>query len=125
MVATEEPAAGAPRAPRVDETDESVVVLFSTQLRPDAPIEDYTSDAGRMVERVRQMPGFLSMKRYTSDDGEAITLALFESEAALEAWRTDAEHVAVQQRGRDEYYDAYWVHVCSTIRKYRYVAPDL
>lgn len=101
-----------------DPDDGSMLVMFSTRLRTSAPLDDYRTDAGRMVERLRESPGFVSMKRFTADDGESITVARFASDAALEQWRRDAEHAEVQARGRTEYYDSYWVHVARTVRRY-------
>ena len=102
----------------VDDETDSVVVMLSTQLRSDAPTGDYSVDTARMVNRVQALPGFISMKRYVAEDGQTITLARFRSEAALHAWRSDPEHLAVQERGRTQYYESYWVHTCRTIRRY-------
>jgi heme-degrading monooxygenase HmoA len=44
----------------------------------------------------------------------------FESQQALEAWRDHAEHVAVQERGREVFFEDYWMDVCSTIRSYEF-----
>ncbi len=92
--------------------------MLSTQLRSDAPIEEYGVDAERMADRVQGLQGFISMKQYVAEDGETITVARFSSEAALDAWRSDPEHLAVQERGRGHYYESYWVHTCRTIRRY-------
>jgi heme-degrading monooxygenase HmoA len=92
--------------------------MLSTRLRSDAPMGEYSVDAAHMEDRVHAMPGFISMKRYVAGDGETITVARFSSEAALDAWRSDPEHLAVQERGRSQYYESYWVHTCRTIRRY-------
>ena len=64
-------------------------------------MSEYSADAARMVDRVDAMPGFISMKRYVAGDGETITVARFGCEAALDAWRSDPEHLAVQERGQN------------------------
>ena len=102
----------------VDDESESVVVLLSTRLRSDAPMREYSLDAAHMADRVHAMPGFISMKRYVAQDGETITVARFSSVAALDAWRSDPEHLAVQERGRGQYYESYSVHTSRTIRRY-------
>ena len=73
-----------------------------------------------MHELVELVPGFISIKGYTSDDGEAIDLVRFENEAALEAWRTQPEHRMTQERGREEFYDHYWVQACKVFREYEF-----
>ena len=102
----------------VDDESDSVVAILSTELRTDAPMGEYGVDAARMVDRVQALPGFISMKRYVAEDGETITVARFSSEAALDGWRSDPEHLAVQERGRTQYYESYRVHICRTIRRY-------
>lgn len=101
-----------------DPDDGSMLVMFSTRLRTSAPLDDYRADADRMIERLRRLPGFVSMKRFSAEDGETITVARFASDAALEQWRTDSEHAEVQARGRRDYYASYWVHVARTVRRY-------
>ncbi|HEV2457613.1 MAG TPA: antibiotic biosynthesis monooxygenase [Ktedonobacterales bacterium] len=97
-----------------------VIVLFGTELRADADLEEYQARSRRMNELVRQIPGFISVKGYTADDGEEVTIARFESEEALDTWRFQPEHVETQRRAREAYYESYWVQVCATIRDYAF-----
>ena len=50
--------------------------------------------------------------------GERLTLVTFASEAAHERWRTDAVHRAAQQRGREEFYNAYDITVAGATRRH-------
>jgi heme-degrading monooxygenase HmoA len=97
-----------------------IVVFFKTQPRDNIDAGEYQKAAERMYALVSKIPGFLSFKRYSSEDGDALEVARFESEEALEAWRTHPEHVEIQQRGRKEFYDRYWVQVCKSIREYEW-----
>lgn len=97
-----------------------IVVLFGTQLRPDIDRAEYEARNERMDEIVRQMPGFISVKAYTAEDGDRVVIARFESEAALDAWRSHPEHLEAQRMGREAYYDSYWVQACETLRDYEY-----
>jgi heme-degrading monooxygenase HmoA len=94
-----------------------MLVLFNTEPRADIDAAEYERAGERMQTLVSQMPGFVSAKRYSSADGEAFTLVKFESEEALDAWRRHPEHVAVQRRGREEFYERYWVVVCKSVRE--------
>ena len=94
-----------------------IVVLFGTKLRPDIDRAEYEARNWRLDDLVRQIPGFISVQSYTSKEGERVTMVRFESEAALEAWRHHPEHVEAQRKGRETYYDSYWVQVCETIRE--------
>ena len=97
-----------------------VIVLFGTELRKDADLDDYEARSERMNALVQQMPGFISVKGYTAADGDEVVIARFASEEALDAWRSNPEHMETQRKGREEYYESYWVQVCTTIREYAY-----
>jgi heme-degrading monooxygenase HmoA len=101
-----------------------IVVLFSTTPRDDLDVETYRHTSARMRELVAAIPGFISYNTYSADSGEWIAVVRFESEEALDAWRTHTEHQHAQAMGRSEYYQEYWVQVCSTLREYRFVERD-
>lgn len=91
-----------------------IVTLFWSRLRPDMTEEEhqaYQSDFSNMLAQAEQMPGFLSFKAFTAEDGERLSVIQFESEETQRAWRTHAEHRIIQQRGRDSYYDRYRIVV--------------
>ena len=71
-----------------------------------------------MTELVNQIPGYLGIKAYTAEDGETIAIAQFASKEALLSWRTHPEHVVAQRAGRERFYDAYDVRVCTVERAY-------
>lgn len=97
-----------------------VLVLFRTHLREEAAGSEYEETSGRMHELVSSMPGFVSIKSYTAEDGEEIGIVRFESEEALSAWRNHPEHRKAQRRAREFFYDYYWVQVCNVIREYEF-----
>jgi len=97
-----------------------IVVLFSTTARGDLDLEDYRRASARMRELVATVPGFISYNSYRAEDGETVAIVRFDSEEALDAWRFHPEHREVQDKGRQSYYQGYWVQVCSTLREYRF-----
>lgn len=97
-----------------------IVVLFGTELRPDIDRAEYVARNARMDELVRQLPGFISVKSYTAEDGDRVVIARFESAEALNAWRYQPEHIEAQSKGRESYYDSYWVQVCESVREYAF-----
>lgn len=97
-----------------------VVVLFGTKMRADVNLDEYASRSRRMNELVGEIPGFISVKGYVSEDGDEISIARFESEEALRNWRVQPEHVETQKRAREAYYESYWVQVCRTVRDYQF-----
>ena len=97
-----------------------VVALFRSRLRDDADVEDYKKLSTEMVELVSGLPGFISYELWRGQDGEALTIANFESEEAVSSWRQLAGHRAAQQRGRNEFYQKYSVQVCTTSWEYEW-----
>jgi len=98
-----------------------IVVIFKSHMRDDADEVAYRRASSRMRELVSKIPGFLSVKDYTGEDGEAIDLIRFASEEALESWRNHPEHRETQRRGREEFYDRYRVQACRVFREYEFL----
>jgi hypothetical protein len=48
-----------------------------------------------MMDLMGKMPGFVSFRGCTTDDGETFGMATFESQEALAAWHDHAEHRAM------------------------------
>ena len=107
---------------RVKNPKESVVI-FKLFLREDADLDDYRRTSNRMHELVEAMPGFISIKEYTGEDGEVIDIARFKDEASLEAWRREPEHLEAQRKGREAFYDHYWIQALKVVREYAYEMP--
>jgi heme-degrading monooxygenase HmoA len=95
------------------------ITVFRNRLRPEAA-EAYSELAPKMVELAKQQPGFLSMKTFTAADGERVTIAEFESDETIVAWRENAEHKLAQERGRTEFYSEYSTQTCEVIRESRF-----
>jgi heme-degrading monooxygenase HmoA len=98
-----------------------VIVIFRSRLRYPCS-EEYLRTAQRMHDLAAAMPGFLSIKTFTAQDGERVSLVEFESEEALAAWREHPEHRRAQQRGREAFYSEYQIQVCQPHRAYSFVA---
>ena len=97
-----------------------VVVIFKTHLRDGVDAGAYRKTSRRMHELVEQIPGFISIKAYTGEDGEEIDLVRFANEDALKAWKEQPEHLEAQRRGREEFYDRYSVQACKVVRDYEF-----
>lgn len=97
-----------------------VVIVFRTRLKPDANLEVLGQLGQRMYEIASSMPGYISYKDFTAEDGESVSVVEFESLETLQAWREHPEHKVVQQRGRDEFFTDYRVQVCTPVRDYHF-----
>jgi len=88
-----------------------------TSRRNEQPDDGYEATAARMFELVESQPGFLGYETARSD-GLGITISYWESEAAIAAWKTDADHLAAQREGRARWYDAYDLRIARVERAY-------
>ena len=93
-----------------------VIAVFRARVREEHAAE-YFALADEMAVLARAMPGFVSWKAYTAEDGERVSVHEWESSTHLHAWRTHADHVKVQALGRQRYYDEYTLYVCDAPRQ--------
>ena len=102
--------------------DARIVTVFRSRLRSEAS-DEYYELAARMEQRARSMPGFLEFKTFTADDGERVSIVVFDSWAHHEAWRTDGEHRHAQRRGRERLYETYTIHVTREVHRRHFPEP--
>ena len=96
------------------------LVVFRNRKRADIDAAAYAADAQAMEDLARAQPGFLSFKSYVADDGEVIALSEWADEAAALGWRRQADHAAVQARGRAEYYESYTLFAGEPVRHHHF-----
>ena len=96
-----------------------IITVFRSRLRPDADPE-YSQTAARMGELAVTMPGYISHKAFTAEDGERVTIVEFADEQTQRGWATQVEHRAAQNRGREAFYQEYRLQVCSVLKDRSY-----
>jgi heme-degrading monooxygenase HmoA len=97
-----------------------VVIVFRARLKPQVDHEALAQVGQRMYEIASSMPGYVSYKEFSAEDGEAVSIVEFESLETLAAWREHPEHKEAQQRGRAEFFSEYHIQVCTPVRDYRF-----
>jgi heme-degrading monooxygenase HmoA len=96
----------------------SAVVIFRSR-RTAAHGDEYESLSARMQELVQDHPGFIEMASVRDPmTREGITVAYFEDEASIRAWKGQAEHAEAQRRGIAALYEDYHVTVAQVTRQY-------
>jgi heme-degrading monooxygenase HmoA len=100
----------------------SHVVLFHIRPRPGRDEAEYQRTFERMLELVSDIDGFLGIEGFSGEDGSELAVAKFSTDDAIRAWKAQPEHVATQQRGRDEFFSAYQVTVAAVTRSYEWAA---
>ena len=96
-----------------------VITIFRSRLRSDNA-EEFHALADEMMKLAEAMPGFLSYKVYTAEDGERCSIVEFASHEQLLAWRELAEHREAQRIGRERYYEEYTLYVTDPVRESRF-----
>ena len=105
-----------------EHNSERVISLFRFRMRDLTPAqrEEYSSTLEQLLTLASAMPGFISFRHYTSDDGETFAVVEFASADALAAWRDHPDHRKAQQRGRNEFYSEYEIINCTVMHSYGY-----
>jgi heme-degrading monooxygenase HmoA len=78
-----------------------------------------------MVALAQQQPGFLGVESVRGDDGIGITVSYWTDREAIANWRNNAEHLAAQSLGRQEFYDWYRVRVAEIVKDYAFVSDQV
>jgi heme-degrading monooxygenase HmoA len=95
-----------------------IVTVFRHRLNPDRR-DEYAALLTRIVELSKTIPGYVSQKRFTADDGERVTIVEFATEEGQRAWATHPEHVAAMRLGREKLYADFKIQVCDVRRTAR------
>jgi len=101
----------------------TILTVFRSRLRPGVE-SAYREVAVEMSRLVRLTEGFIDEKFYESPDGERVTIARFTDLASEHAWASDPEHLAVQRRGRDEFYSWYDIAVAEELYSKTYAGES-
>ena len=96
-----------------------IAVIF--QVKPkDGRAGDYFDLAGQLKPEVEAIDGFISVERFESvnEPGKFVSLSFWRDEAAVEAWRAQANHMLAQARGKDEIFEDFRISVADVMRDY-------
>ena len=98
-----------------------VVTIFRNRLKPEN-VAEYYEWAGRIAALAQTMPGYVSHKGFTAEDGERVTIVEFADEASQRGWSTEMQHVEAKKKGRADFYTEYKIQVCSVQRESTFTA---
>ena len=100
----------------------TVAVIFTSRRTVDQDAE-YAAMAARMEELARVQPGFVDMIGVRDPRTRVgVTVAYFEDEESVRAWKAHPEHVEAQRQGIAHFYEEYHVTVADVRREYGSVA---
>jgi heme-degrading monooxygenase HmoA len=93
-----------------------IVTVFRSRLKA-ANEQEYYEWAERIAALAKTMPGYVSHKSFTADDGERVTIVEFESEEGQRVWATNLQHIEAKKKGRADFYTEYKLQVCAVQRE--------
>ena len=70
------------------------------------------------MTRALSFPGCLGAETARGANGLGITVAYYEDEASIAAWKADGPHDAAQKLGRERWYDHYELRIAKVERAY-------
>ena|SRR5436190_10797597 len=89
-------------------------VIF-TSIRTDDD-NGYSEAAKWMAELAAMQPGFLGFESARNEIG--ITVSYWDNLESIRNWKNNAEHLLVQQKGKNSFYKSYKTRVCKVERDY-------
>jgi heme-degrading monooxygenase HmoA len=93
-----------------------IVTVFRSRLKA-ANEQEYYEWAERIAALAKTMPGYVSHKSFTADDGERVTIVEFASEEGQRVWATNLQHIEAKKKGRADFYTEYKLQVCTVQRE--------
>jgi len=81
---------------------------------------EYLDLAAELRPLLHTVDGFISVERFESlsEPGKLLSLSVFRDEAAVQAWRSLAEHRVAQMQGRSGIFRDYRLRVAHVVRDY-------
>ena len=76
----------------------------------------YSEAAKRMAELAAVQPGFLGFESARNEIG--ITVSYWDNLESIRNWKNNAEHLLIQQKGKNSFYRSYKTRVCKVERDY-------
>ena len=104
----------------MDKTKRGACAVIFISRRNTHDAQGYERAAETMVAEASRQPGYLGIDSVRDAAGEGITISYWESEGHALAWRAHADHSAIRDQGRRDWYDDYEVIVADVTRSYRW-----
>lgn len=80
--------------------------------------EGYDEMAELMVSLAQQQKGFLGIESARNQVG--ITVSYWKDLDSIRIWKQNVDHLAAQQKGRENWYKSYTTRICIVEREYSF-----
>lgn len=95
-----------------------LIVIVEFVLRPGMQSK-FEEGLAAMRARVKDFDGFLGEEpcQSVTDAEKQVVLFYWRDEESMATWRSDLEHIRMQQRGRDEFFSWYQIRITKVERE--------
>lgn len=97
-------------AASTERDDGPIAVIFSS-LRAKGNNNAYDQAAQDMARLAAEQHGYMDLMSLRREDGYGLTISFWSRAADAAVWRANPTHLAIQKKGRDRWYEDYWVRV--------------
>ena len=96
-----------------------IAVIFEVTMK-DGQAARYFEMAANLKPLLEEIDGFISVERFesTTVSGKYLSLSFWRDQAAVAAWRDQAEHGLAQGLGKSEIFADFRIRVASVLRDY-------
>ncbi len=81
--------------------------------------DGYEVDTQAMIELAQKQPSFLGVEA-TGDDNLAIAVSYWDNVDAIRQFKALADHLIIQQKGKETYYQNYTMRIAKVERDYTF-----
>lgn len=93
------------------ERDDGPIAVIFSSLRAKGNNNAYDQAAQDMARLAAEQQGYMDLMSLRREDGYGLTISFWRDFANATAWRANPTHLAIQKKGRDRWYEDYWVRV--------------
>lgn len=90
-------------------------VIFTSELKHD-DLPEYHETANQMIELAKTQEGFIGIESARSEIG--ISVSYWRSLEAIKKWKSNAEHIISQEKGKSDWYKSYKTRISLVERDY-------
>lgn len=92
-------------------------VIFTSKRSISSSSDDYSTMAHKMLTLAKDQEGFLGVESARNDDGFGITISYWQTEEAIQKWKSHLEHKVAQDLGIKNWYEHFSLRVSQVIRE--------
>ncbi len=94
-----------------------IIAVFRNRINEKVR-EEFDRLYTEMSDHIAKLPGYISHKTFSSNDGEQVVIVEFENEEGFLAWDKHPEHKKAKERGKEDVFTEYDVAVATIFERH-------